>query len=175
MRFRRQHSRFAPPLYRSTALILSKLRFDVSSTESLPPDEAKAGDIFSRLGYKIHDAIADLVDNSVDAKASVVLIRFVRSPNGIHSVIIADNGSGMDAADLQEAMRFGSRSTKSSTQLGKYGILYGLKSASLSQAEVVTVLSRRGNAYVGRRWKLENIKKNWASEILDPRIRQHRR
>src|SRR5689334_21021348 len=89
--------------------------------ETLPPDEEKSGDIFSRLGYRIADAIADLIDNSVDAEASKVHIRFIRADDGIHSVVIADNGIGMSDGELKEAMRFGSRSTKSGRQLGKYG------------------------------------------------------
>lgn len=138
--------------------------FNVEATESLPPDETKAADIFARLGYDFSDAVADLVDNSVDANASRVHVRFVRHARGIHSVIIADNGSGMTDEDLREAMRFGARSKKTGKQLGKYGI--GLKSASLSQADAVTVVSRRGNALVGRRWTLENVKKDWTCELL---------
>lgn len=145
-------------------MAIEHLRFECSDVETLEPDEAKAGDIFSRLGYKIHDAIADLVDNSIDAEAAAILVRFVRTNDGIRSVIIADDGHGMDAAELREAMRFGSRTTRSEKQLGKYGI--GLKSASLSQAESVTVLSRRGRSFVGRRWTLENVKKDWSCEVL---------
>jgi hypothetical protein len=70
----------------------------------------------------------------------------------------------MSDEELREAMRFGSRSSKTGKQLGKYGI--GLKSASLSQADTVTVVSRRGGAMVGRRWTLENVKKNWSCDIL---------
>src|SRR5262245_3423897 len=119
--------------------------FEVSGTETLEPDERQAGDIFARLGYKIWDAVADLVDNSVDAKATRVLVRFVTSAEGVHSVIIADNGRGMDAGELREAMRFGSKSAKNQKQLGKYGI--GLKSASLSQADVVAVLSKKAGSF----------------------------
>lgn len=140
------------------------LNFKTESDETLPPDERQAGDIFSRLGYRIADAIADIVDNSVDAEATHVHVRFARSSGGIHSVLIADNGCGMNDEELREAMRFGSRSSKAGSQLGKYGI--GLKSASLSQAEVVTVLSRRSKSTIGRRWTLPNIKKNWTCEIL---------
>lgn len=139
-------------------------RLDVERVEVLEPDSARVGDIFTRLGYKIPDAIADLVDNSVDARAKNVLIRFVRSNEAIHQVVIADDGEGMDEETLLEAMRFGSRGRKSKNQLGKYGI--GLKSASLSQADTVTVLSRQGKSFVGCRWTLENIKKNWVCQVL---------
>ena len=138
--------------------------FRVQKTDHLKPDDSRAGDIFSRLGYKLWDAVADLVDNSVDAGATNVLVRFVRSADGVHSVLIVDNGHGMDSAELKEAMRFGSKLPKNSKQLGKYGI--GLKSASLSQAEVVTVLSKRAGCYSGRRWTLKNIKAHWKCEVL---------
>ncbi|MEJ8858638.1 ATP-binding protein [Variovorax robiniae] len=134
-------------------------------TDSVLPNEEKSADIFSRVGYKIEEAVADLVDNSIDAHASQVLIRFVRSSQGIHSVIIADNGDGMNDEELLEAMRFGTRTTKDASALGKYGI--GLKSASLSQAQTVTVLSRCAGTTIGRRWTVENIRKNWQCERLE--------
>jgi hypothetical protein len=144
---------------------MADFQFKVAGQEHLPPDDEKAGDFFSRIGYGIADAVADLVDNSVDANARKVHIRFVRGTEGIHSVIIADNGKGMDHEELREAMRFGSRSSKPKVQLGKYGI--GLKTASLSQAETVIVLTKQGETTLGRRWTLENVKTNWTCEILE--------
>jgi histidine kinase/DNA gyrase B/HSP90-like ATPase len=143
---------------------VTNFHFRVANTEQLLPDNEKTAAIFSRLGYKISDAIADLVDNSVDEDASKVHVRFVRGTDGIHNVIIADNGNGMSDDELKEAMRFGSRSSKSEHELGKYGI--GLKSASLSQAETVTVLTRQGKSTIGRRWTLENVRNNWSCDIL---------
>jgi hypothetical protein len=164
-------SRFAPTVpihvdgrFKECKVTFEYPTFQVAGTDILPPDETRSADIFSRLGYKFWDAVADLVDNSVDAGASHVLVRFVRSDSNVERVIIADNGSGMDDDELREAMRFGSRSKKNQRQLGKYGI--GLKSASLSQAEVVTVLSKRKSKLVGRRWKIENIKRGWECERL---------
>lgn len=143
---------------------MTNFQFKTTGQEHLSPDDVKAGDIFSRLGYGISDAVADLVDNSVDANAKKVHIRFVRGVESIHSVIIADDGDGMNDDELREAMRFGSRNSKSAKQLGKYGI--GLKSASLSQAETVIVLTKKGDSIIGRRWTLENVKENWSCEIL---------
>ena len=146
---------------------IGDLQFHVKGSESLPPDEAKAAEIFSRIGYSIEDAIADLVDNSIDAKARNVLVRFLFDSYGIQGILIADDGSGMDDATLKEAMRFGSKTTKAGTELGKYGI--GLKTASLGQANSVTVVSRLNGVSVGRRWTKENIKHDWNCEILEPR------
>jgi DNA topoisomerase VI subunit B len=112
----------------------------VSRSEQLLPDPERSATMFSRFGYSISEAIADLVDNSIDAQARHVLVRFVRTQEKIVRVLIADDGRGMDDRKLSEAMRFGSRSDKSTDALGKYG--FGLKTASLSQARAVTVLSK---------------------------------
>lgn len=141
------------------------LNFHGIGTEKLEPDSERVGDIFSRLGYAFEDAIADLVDNALDAEATRVHIRFVFSSGNVHSVIITNNGKGMNDEELKEAMRFGSRTSKSQLDLGKYGI--GLKSASLSQADTVIVLSKSDGVYYGRRWTLENVKKDWTCELLD--------
>ena len=121
--------------------------------------------MFSRFGYSISEAIADLVDNSIDAKARNVLIRFVRTPDRIARVLIVDDGHGMDDDKLSEAMRFGSKSDKPSGALGKYG--FGLKTASLSQARIITVLSRCEGKAIGRRWLKSNIGRDWQCEVLN--------
>ena len=56
-------------------------------------------------------------------------------------VLIADDGCGMTANGLAEALRFGSRRLYVRGDLGRYGL--GLKTASLSQCRTVTVASRR--------------------------------
>jgi hypothetical protein len=136
----------------------------VERVEQLRPDDKKSALIFARLGYSVPEAIADLVDNSIDAKARRVLVRIVRTDEKIHRVLIADNGEGMNDGTLLEAMRFGSRTEKGPSALGKYGI--GLKAASLSQAKIVTVLSKHRGRYVGRRWTYENIGKGWVCEVI---------
>src|SRR5690606_25959624 len=55
-------------------------------------------------------------------------------------VSIADDGSGMSPNALHEALRFGSRQSYGKGDLGRYGL--GLKTASLSQARAVIVVSR---------------------------------
>lgn len=136
----------------------------VERTEQLRPDDKKSALIFARLGYSVPEAIADLVDNSIDSKARRILVRIVRTDEKIQRVLIADNGEGMNDSTLLEAMRFGSRTEKGPRALGKYGI--GLKAASLSQAKIVTVLSKHKGRYVGRRWTYENIGKGWVCELI---------
>src|SRR5262249_54399022 len=111
-------------------------------------------------------SIADLVDNSIDATATKVLIRFVKSGGRLHSLYVADNGKGMDARTLRRAMQFGARREYDAKDLGLFGV--GLKTASLSQAQILTVISReRTGMPVGRQWTRDGIKKkHWTVNIL---------
>jgi hypothetical protein len=56
-------------------------------------------------------------------------------------VLIADDGWGMSGAELNEALRFGTRREYADGDLGRYGL--GLKTASISQCRQVTVVTRR--------------------------------
>jgi hypothetical protein len=133
--------------------------------EHLPPVDRRNAEWYPRLGYKTSEAVADLVDNSIDAHARRVHIRIVRTEDAIKRIFIADDGDGMNAQELMDAMQFGGGNAKSNKELGKYGI--GLKLASLSQASVVTVLTRQGRWCGGRRWTTTNIAEGWVCEVLD--------
>jgi hypothetical protein len=110
------------------------------------------------FGYSTPTALADLVDNSIFAGASVIDIRFHWS--GADSFIsLLDNGCGMNEQELVDAMRPGSRNpleTRDEADLGRFGL--GLKSASFSQCRRLTVASRRPEAgKTTRRWDLDYI------------------
>lgn len=144
----------------------------VSGTRTLVPRP----EILDALkqAYAIEASVADLVDNSIDAGASNVLVRFLQRADRIESLFVVDDGSGMDASTIDQAMRFAQRREYDSSALGMFGV--GLKTASLSQANVLTVLSRaRGREPVGRRWTTDGIKaRNWECEDIEPSsIRGH--
>jgi hypothetical protein len=140
-------------------------KIQTERTEVLRPDDSGSAEIYSRLGYKLSEAIADLVDNSIDAHAKNILIRFIRTDDHIRRVLIIDDGHGLSDAVISEAMRIGSSQGKSKSSLGKYGI--GLKSASLNQANSVSLLSISGGAGAGRKWTQENIKQGWICDVLN--------
>lgn len=95
------------------------------------------------LGYSFEASIADLVDNSITAGASAVDIRL--SFDGISStVMVSDNGPGMDESVLDEAMRFGSRRTYDQGELGRYGL--GLKTASFAHCRRLEVYTQTTQA-----------------------------
>ena len=120
------------------------------------------------IGYSLEAAIADIVDNSIAAKSGKVQISFF--PIGDAYVCILDDGAGMDAAAIDTAMQYGSRSpseTRELSDLGRYGL--GLKTASLSQCRVLTVISKQKDRIVGRRWDLDYVihTQSWSLQILE--------
>ncbi len=126
------------------------------------PDAGRLITALRQIGYSLEQAVADLVDNSINANASTVLIRFLHDGNDIKAVAVADDGLGMDEEGIRNAMRFGSREAADVGALGKFGM--GLKLASLSHAQTLNVYSRTGGDSGGRRWTLEGIRKGWMCE-----------
>ena len=117
------------------------------------------------LGHSFESAVADLVDNSIDAGASDVLIRFILHSGLVDRMLVVDNGVGMDEGTIDQAMQLGHAKADSARTLGHYGM--GLKSASFSQASVLTVLSRRKHSpAVGRRMFRETQDAGFEYEVL---------
>lgn len=111
------------------------------------PDPA----ITSAIGrhHSIPTALADLVDNSISADATRVLIRFVLRGERAVGLLVVDDGNGMDSATIDDAMAYAHRWDYDPDSLGHFGV--GMKAASLSQAETLWVWSRAyGCPAVGR-------------------------
>lgn len=136
----------------------------VSGQKVLPPDPRMMRTI--GLNHSFESAIADVIDNSLDAHASIVLVRFLRDKERLLGLCVIDNGDGMDEETIDRAMTIGGRRTYSARDLGHFGI--GLKAASLGQARTLTVVSKaRGCEAVGRRWLMENAESGFACDTLD--------
>ncbi|MCJ0906088.1 ATP-binding protein [Rhodococcus sp. ARC_M6] len=119
----------------------------VVGTKTVVADESLASAV--GLHHTIPTALADLVDNSLDAGAAHVLIRFVQDGTRIVSMMVIDDGSGMDNVAIDSAMTYGRRRDYAAADLGHFGV--GMKAASLSQARVLRVWSRAtGHPAVGR-------------------------
>lgn len=89
--------------------------------------------------HTLATALADLIDNSIDAHADTVTIRLVTTDSLLHTVRVRDNGDGMSGDELQLAMRLGERREYAATDHGHFGM--GLKAASLSQSRTLTVFT----------------------------------
>lgn len=132
------------------------------------------------MGYDFSQAVADIIDNSIEANADCVSIK-IEFDGDDSTVRIFDNGSGMTPSGLREAMRYGSDRKYSDVDLGKFGL--GLKTASMSQCQLLIVASRHSarradiDAYS---WDLEHIENTNRWEIvqikskdLAPEVNQH--
>jgi hypothetical protein len=108
------------------------------------PNASRTFEALRELGYASVRAIGDLVDNSINAKATNVLIT-IRQIGQSQIVDICDDGKGMDREQLIEALRLGSETKHDVEQsLGKYGM--GLKTAGLAFARTIQVLTRKEKA-----------------------------
>jgi hypothetical protein len=126
------------------------------SSEVVIPSARRLMNSLRDMGYDLPAAVADLVDNSIDADATDVQIDIGADWRGSY-LRISDNGRGMTEGQLDEAMRYGSRRSYGSSDLGHFGL--GLKTASLSQCRRLTVASRstvRGRIRI-RRWDLDRV------------------
>src|ERR1043166_138074 len=94
-------------------------------------------------GYKsLGSALAELIDNSFEAKATKVAITIQTGPSEMSDpqLTLSDNGHGMDAHTISHALRFGwSSHFNHRDSFGRYGM--GLPNASLSHARRVEVWS----------------------------------
>lgn len=119
------------------------------------------------IGYSIESAIADIIDNSISASATKIEIFYNIIPHPY--IAILDNGNAMNSNEITESMRYGSSSPSEErveSDLGRYGL--GMKMASLSQCRSMSVVSKRKNEIVARRWNLDHIikTKSWSLEQL---------
>lgn len=119
-------------------------------------------------GYRLETALADLIDNSIFAKADKieVLIDFDKEP---FTLFLADNGTGMGNETLKVSMRFPSTTPEEKrkhTDLGRFGL--GMKTASFSQTRKVTVISRKKGEkkYSARTWDVGYLEREGKWRIL---------
>jgi hypothetical protein len=116
--------------------------------------------------YDLAAALADLIDNSIRAKAKNISIIFESTDKDI-VVRIRDDGFGMDEATLIKAMRPASANPQEKrdlNDLGRFG--WGLKSASLSQARILSVVSWRQDQFSAAIWDIDDLD-DWSMELLN--------
>ena len=107
-------------------------------------------------GYKDTDhALAELIDNSVEATADLIEVIAVEQPRDpgqpysrarLHEMAVVDNGEGMDFVTLRRALRFGdgTRLDRSARGIGRFGV--GLPQSSVSQCRRVDIWTWQNGA-----------------------------
>lgn len=119
------------------------------------------------IGYSFETAIADVIDNSISARATTISVYLLKKDD-LPFIQIVDNGCGMDNRELLEAMRLGSKNPierREDEDLGRFGL--GLKSASFSQCRVLSLVSKKKDAINGYQWNLDKVAKSNKFEVLE--------
>lgn len=134
-----------------------------------PPSASSLAASMRDLGYSLEAAVADLVDNSISAKATQVdIVCNLEAENP--SLAVIDNGRGMSGDELLLAMRHGAghpSEIRRPDDLGRFGL--GLKTASFSQCRRLTVVTLKDADLSASEWDLDLIEKKdeWILLILD--------
>jgi hypothetical protein len=135
--------------------------------EDFTPDPISLLESSRSLGYSIEEAISDLIDNSISAKAKNIIYEFQWN-DGNPYFTLKDDGYGMsnENNELINSFRLGSKNPleeRDSNDLGRFG--FGMKTASLSQARTLTVITKkRGYAIISRSLDLNfiaELKQGW--------------
>lgn len=123
-----------------------------------------------RIGYDFNSAIADIIDNSITAKAKKIYINCPpEADNPFLSIV--DNGIGMGPEELIQNMRIGCKDPNQKREagdLGRFGS--GMKTASFSHARRLTVISRKkGKKIAAACWDIDEIedKNAWCLRELN--------
>ena len=138
-----------------------------SREEEIPPRASVLVESLRDIGYALHTAVSDVIDNSLTAGARTIEL-FAETHAEVPAIGILDDGAGMTEAELLEAMRPGSRSPlegRSATDLGRFGL--GLKTASFSQCRRLTVVTRRVGVTSCAVWDLDTVaaRDRWIVEL----------
>lgn len=126
------------------------------TTEEIIPDPESLLESIRSVGYSLKEAISDLIDNSISAKASKIQIIF--ELNDSLEFHLLDDGDGMNHQNLVSAFRLGSTNPKTvreDNDLGRFGM--GMKTASLSQCRAVTVTTKQNNNLITRTLDLDEV------------------
>ena len=117
------------------------------------PNAGRLIESLRHLGYGNYEALADIVDNSIDADAQSIKITIQQKSNQ-HQIAIADDGRGMSKPILDQALRLGSLTERDhNSDLGKFGM--GLVTASLSIARKCHVITRAEDGCLSSAWDVD--------------------
>ncbi|MDA9365703.1 ATP-binding protein [Flavobacteriaceae bacterium] len=147
---------------------MSKINSKIKFEEASPNPEYLIKSI-AEQGYSLETSLADLMDNSISAKANKIEV-LIDTESEPFKLFLADNGQGMTEEELIKNMRFPSNSPENSrleSDLGRFGL--GMKTASFSQTRKFTVLSRKKNEikYHARTWDVSFLKENGWKIIIN--------
>lgn len=146
---------------------MTKINYSEYQTTSAVPEASSMIETFRAIGYNIETAIADIIDNSISANAKNIWLNFEWKGSKTW-LSIKDDGTGMNDAELIQAMRPGSKNPlqeRNQKDLGRFGL--GLKTASFSQARRLTVISKKADYNsVFWTWDLDFVNKTGKWDLI---------
>ena len=128
-------------------------------------------------GYRTEQAIAELIDNSIDARIDGKTEHIeVRLDFEKKEILVTDNGNGMNLEELRNALTIAKETKKEGEKLGQFGL--GMKSACSNLGKSFTLTATRPNSnleYTARydedQW-LSDSSKNWANFEIEESKRE---
>ncbi len=135
----------------------------------VPPDPERIIEGLRDTGYEFNTSMADVIDNSIAAKARKIDVIVDMDFMGNIIVMVADDGCGMDRDGLINAMRYGSKRRIDQASLGKFGL--GLKTASTAFCRRLSAISRglEGGKVLKATWDLDHIAavERWDLQLVE--------
>ena len=123
------------------------------TTHDVTPDVKKIYQlVIPSSGHDFQGAIADLIDNSYDAKATSVSVNIFddeeRGSGYIGKIVLADNGMGMNHKTLKESFRYATNTSHKVSDLGKYGVGGTIACFSLGSHKKTLTKEKNGSLIV---------------------------
>ena len=130
----------------------------MEKTYELMPNAKMLLSSLRSVGYTEETAIADIVDNSISSGANTIQLYFDWDDQ---TILIADNGKGMQKRELLDSMKIGSSDpgvTRSASDLGRFAM--GMKTASFfSLGKQLLVITKQKDEINNAEWNLEYVEK----------------
>lgn len=116
------------------------------------------------MGYELNTAVSDLIDNSIEAKATKIYVQLEMDHDGNVEFSIVDDGEGMSQDELRNAFTYGSNERTTPT-LGKFGL--GLKTSSTAFARKLIVASKckKSDGFYSGYLDLDEMDAKWKIKI----------
>ena len=141
---------------------------------NIEPDPSSILGSLRSIGYNLETALADIIDNSIAADATIIEIcnndisDIPTEKASLNWLAILDNGNGMNIEGIVEALKLGGKGInqiRNEHDLGRFGL--GLKTASLSQCKKLTVISKTDTTEISSlSFDLDYIQKNNKWEVF---------
>lgn len=125
-------------------------------------EEIDAIDGLRNLGLDTFDSVKEVIDNSIDAKATKIAVHVFEEDSDI-SIVVEDNGVGMLKADIAKNLGFGHRKKIGKNSIGRFG--WGLSAAACCQTTLTQVYSKTDGIWYMAEINLNEAIKNKSATI----------